>query len=152
LSESGTPDAAGVPARLTLVTLGVGDVSRARAFYGALGWKESSASSGDIAFFHTGGAVVALYNRTALADDCRVPAGGTGFRGITCAINVESVAAVDAAFLAWQAAGGRIVKEAEHVFWGGYSGYGADLDGHLWEIAYNPGFPVLPDGRVQLPD
>ena len=130
-----------VPARLTLVTLGVADVSRARAFYGALGWSESSASNEQVAFFHTSGSVVALYGRGALAEDATVPADGHGFAGVTLAINLGDDGAVDAAIAEWCRVGGTVVKPAQRVFWGGYSGYVADPDGHLWEIAYNPYSP-----------
>jgi uncharacterized protein len=144
---------ADVPARVTLVTLGVADVARATAFFVSLGWRTSGASqTGDVTFFHTGGPVVALYGWDALAEDARVSAGGSGFRGFSVAINLESPAAVDAAVRAWVEAGGTLVKAPELVFWGGYSGYVADLDGHLWELAHNPGFPLRADGSVQLPD
>lgn len=142
-----------VPARATIVTLGVADVARATAFYTSLGWRVSSSSQpGDVTFFHTGGAVIALFGREPLAEDARVSAEGHGFRGVTVAINLASPEAVDAAAAAWVAAGGAMVKPPESVFWGGYSGYVADLDGHLWELAHNPGFPLRADGSVALPD
>ena len=141
-----------VPARVTIVTLGVADVARATAFYTALGWRVSGASQPSISFLHTGGPVVALYGWAALAEDATVSADGSGFRGVTLAINFGSTAEVDADVSAWAAAGGTIVKAPELVFWGGYSGYVADLDGHLWELAHAPGFVLRADGSVELPD
>lgn len=141
-----------VPARVTIVTLGVADVARATAFYVQLGWRVSGASQpGGITFLHTGGPVVALYGRAALAEDARVSGEGGGFRGVTLAINLASTAEVDEAVEAWLVAGGALVKAPELVFWGGYSGYVADLDGHLWELAYAPGFTLRADGSIELP-
>ena len=150
-SPGAAPGPAGVPAWLSLVTLGVDDLSRARAFYAALGWVESSVSNTDVAFFHNAGAVLSLYGRQALAADAGVSPDGAGFRRISLAINLPSETAVDLAFVAWAAAGGTVVKPPERVFWGGYSGYGTDPDGHLWEMAYNPGLPLSSHGRVTLP-
>jgi catechol 2,3-dioxygenase-like lactoylglutathione lyase family enzyme len=140
-----------VPARITLVTLGVADVARSTAFYEALGWRRSGASNDDVSFFHTAGPVLAVWGRTSLADDAAVPVAGDGFRGVAVAINMESPEVVDAALAAWVAAGGTVSKAPEHTDWGGYSGYVADPDGHLWEFAHNPGFPLRPDGTVELP-
>ena len=86
-----------------------------------------------------------------LAEDAAVDEAGAGFRGVSCAMNVTSEAAVDAALAHAEGCGARLVKPAHRVFWGGYSGYFADPDGHLWEVAYNPGFPLSPDGRLVLP-
>ncbi|MEP7114515.1 MAG: VOC family protein [Ilumatobacteraceae bacterium] len=140
-----------VPARLTLVTLGVADVARATSFYEALGWQRSSASNDDVSFFQLGALALSVYGREALADDATVSSEGTGFAGITLAINLESEAEVDRVAAEWVACGGTLVKQPHRVFWGGYSGYVADLDGHLWELAFNPGFPLLADGSMQLP-
>lgn len=146
-------DEGAVPARVTIVTLGVSDVARATAFYTSLGWRASGASQpGSVSFLHTGGAVISLYGREPLAEDAKVSPEGHGFRGVTVAINLVSPEAVDAAASAWVAAGGALVKSPERVFWGGYSGYVADLDGHLWELAHNPGFPLRADGSIELPD
>jgi len=141
-----------VPARLTLVTLGVADVARATTFFEALGWTKSSASNDDVSFFQLGGLALSLFGRQALADDATVSSEGSGFAGFSVAINLESVAEVDRVAAEWVASGGSMVKPPEHVFWGGYSGYLADLDGHLWEVAYNPGFTLRADGSMQLPE
>lgn len=141
-----------VPQRLTIVTLGVADVARSTSFYEGLGWRRSSASQDTITFFRMQGSVLALYQRDALAEDAGIPADGAGFRGVTCALNCESTADVDAAYAEWVAGGATAVKAPEAVFWGGYSSYVADPDGHLWEIAHNPYSPIGDDGLMQLPD
>lgn len=123
--------------RLSIVTLGVRDLTASRAFYTALGWTPVE-EEGDIVFFDLGGVRLALYPRQALADDAEVNASGTGFAGFTLAHNEPSPEAVDAAFAEALAAGGRQIKAPQAVFWGGYSGYVADPDGFLWEIAHNP--------------
>jgi predicted lactoylglutathione lyase len=139
-------------ARLSLVTLGVSDLSRATAFYTTLGFDKSSVSvEGDVTFFRTAGSVLALYARERLAEDAGVAPEGTGFRGVALAMNCDSEDAVDQAFEQWASAGASIMKNPEHAAWGGYTGYVADLDGHLWELAYNPGFTFTPDGQVDLP-
>jgi hypothetical protein len=140
-----------IPARLTLVTLGVADVARSTLFYEALGWQRSSASNDDVSFFQLGGLALSVFGRQALADDAAVSSDGSGFAAISLAINLESVAEVDRVAAEWVACGGAMVKQPEHVFWGGYSGYVADPDGHLWELAYNPGFVVSADGSITLP-
>jgi len=125
--------------RLSIVTLGVADLVRARRFYEeGLGWKASSASQGDVVFFQLGGMALALYPREALAEDACVDAKGSGFSGITLAYNVRAKAEVSAFLAVAEAAGGKILKPARDVFWGGHSGYFADPDGHLWEVAWNP--------------
>lgn len=140
-------------ASISLVTLGVSDFQRALAFYrDGLGWPVSSASGDDVAFFRTGGAVLALYPRALLAEDANLPADGSGFGGIALAHNVGSKELVDEALATAVAAGGTILKPAEDAFWGGYSGYFADPDGYPWEVAWNPFFPLAPDGSVQLPE
>jgi predicted lactoylglutathione lyase len=130
-----------VPAHLSLVTLGVTDLARSVAFYEALGWQQSSASEGTIAFFSLGGTNLALYGVEALADDALQPPASGGFRGVTLAINVLSVEAVDRLLTSFVAAGATVVKPPQPAEWGGYSGYVADPDGHLWELAYNPYSP-----------
>ncbi len=142
-----------IPARVSLTTLGVRDVRASTAFYQALGWPLSSASQeGDVSFFNTAGGVLALFGRSALAEDAHLPDNEvTGFRGTSLAINLESEKLVDEAFEQVRAAGGRILKPPERVFWGGYSGYFADPDDHVWEVAHNPGWPIGEDGRPQLP-
>ena len=141
----------GLSPRLSIVTLGVANVARARSFYEELGWQPSSASQEQIVFFQLSGVVLALFNRDQLADDATVAPAGDGFRAVTLAHNVESEAAVDAALAHAERSGASIVKPASKVFWGGYSGYFADPDGHLWEVAYNPFFAFDEAGRLALP-
>ncbi len=139
--------------RITLVTLGVRDLDASRAFYrDGLGWPMSSVSNDDVAFFRTGGVVLSLYPRHLLADDAGVPSDGAGFPGFALAHNVASKDVVDEVLRTAVGAGARLVKPAVDVFWGGYSGYFADPDGFLWEVAWNPGFPLGPDGTMQVPD
>ncbi|MDQ2960648.1 MAG: VOC family protein [Candidatus Dormibacteraeota bacterium] len=142
-----------IPPRVSLATLGARDVATSTAFYRALGWPLSPASvEGEVSFFDTAGGLLGVFGRSALAADAHVPDDELhGFRGCSLAINLESEALVDAAFADVRAAGGTVVKEPEKVFWGGYSGYFADPDGHLWEIAHNPGWPIGDDGRPHLP-
>jgi len=137
--------------RLTLVTLGVRDVPRARAFYERTGFVATDPSDGSVAFFPAGGVVLALFGRTALAEDAQVKDGAAGFSGITIAHNVSTEAEVEKVLAEAASAGGRVVKAAQRAFWGGYSGYFADPDGHLWEVAHNPGFLLDSEGRIQLP-
>jgi catechol 2,3-dioxygenase-like lactoylglutathione lyase family enzyme len=137
--------------RISVVTLGVNDLGRSRAFYERLGWQASSASQGDVVFFRGQGVVLALYPRTALAEDATVGPGGSGFRGITLAYNVRGKDEVAKALEDAKTAGGQVIKPAQDVFWGGHSGYFADPDGHLWEVAWNPHFDLGPSGEVQLP-
>jgi predicted lactoylglutathione lyase len=141
-----------VPQRLSMVTLGVADVARSTAFYESLGWRRSSASQDTVTFFSMEGSALGLFGRGSLADDAGVPADGDGFRAVTVAINCDSRDEVDTVFAEWVAAGGTAVKQPEAVFWGGYSSYVADPDGHLWEIAHNPYAPNDAAGVMQLPD
>jgi hypothetical protein len=128
--------------RISIVTLGVEDLERSTTFYrDGLGLPER-AFDGDITFFTTAGTWLALYPREALAEDATVPTAGSGFSGVTLAHNVASKAAVDAVLAEGETAGAEIVKPAQDVFWGGYSGYFADPDGFLWEVAWNPEFPL----------
>jgi hypothetical protein len=128
--------------RISIVTLGVEDLDESTAFYrDGLGWPQEE-TEGDIAFFETAGPTLALYPRDALAEDATESPEGDGFRGMTLAHNVESKAAVDDALDEANAAGAEIVKPAEETFWGGYSGYFADPDGFLWEVAWNPDFEI----------
>lgn len=124
---------------ITLVTLGVADLDRAIEFYRDLGLPLREREPDDpIAFFDTEGAVLALFPRERLAEDATVPVEGDGFAGITLAHNVDDEAAVDAVLDEAEAAGAEVVKPGQAADWGGYSGYFADPDGHLWEVAYNP--------------
>jgi uncharacterized protein len=136
--------------RISLVTLGVADLARARAFYVALGWREAPAPADDIAFFQAGGMVLGLWDRASLAADSAVPDAG-GWGGVTLAYNVDSPAAVDAVIDEARAAGAVIGREPAATFWGGYSAVFIDPDGHPWEIAHNPGWPLGADGSITLP-
>jgi catechol 2,3-dioxygenase-like lactoylglutathione lyase family enzyme len=139
--------------RITLITLGVHDLDRSLRFYrDGLGWPLSSASvAGEVAFFRSSGAVLALYPRELLAKDAHLTPEGSGFGAIALAQNVHVRGQVDAILAQAQAAGGSILKPAEEAEWGGYHGYFADPDGFPWEIAWNPGFPFAPDGSLDLP-
>jgi catechol 2,3-dioxygenase-like lactoylglutathione lyase family enzyme len=136
--------------RLSLITLGVADVARARRFYEALGFKAGRASQESVTFFAAGGVVLALFGREPLAADAGVADSAPGFSGIALAHNARSESDVDAALAEAVAAGAKLIKPAAKTFWGGYAGYFADPDGHLWEVAHNPHFRLLPDGRVDL--
>jgi predicted lactoylglutathione lyase len=146
------PRAAGpIPQHLSLVTLGVADVAVSRAFYERLGFVAAAFDSKDVAFFDMNGTILAVFGRGALAEDAAVSPEGSGFRAVSCAFNLESEAAVDAAMAHAAVCGAAIVQPARKVFWGGYAGYFADPDGHLWEIAFNPFWPLDADGRPRLP-
>jgi catechol 2,3-dioxygenase-like lactoylglutathione lyase family enzyme len=134
--------------RVSVVTLGVADVGRARAFYEALGWKGES-PDGEVVFFQAGGMVLALWSRDKLAADSAVTDGG-GWGGVTLAHNVASAAAVDAVLAQASAAGATVGRGAARTFWGGYSGVFIDPDGHPWEVAHNPGWLLAADGSVRL--
>ena len=140
-----------VPARISIVTLGVDNLARSKAFYEALGWEIAGSVGDEICWFRTSDSYLGLFDRESLARDAGLRSEPTAeFGGITLAINVESEAAVDAAIQAAQGAGARILKPAERTEWGGYSGYFADPDGHPWEVAYNPTFPIGDDGRITI--
>ena len=134
--------------RLSLVTLGVADLDRARRFYEALGWRETPRAEG-VVFFQSGGMVVGLWSREALAADSGVDDTG-GWGGITLAHNVASPAEVDAVIDEARVAGAAIVREPAATFWGGYSGVFVDPDGHPWEVAHNPGWTLGEDGSIVL--
>ena len=138
--------------RISIVTLGVADVAASTAFYEWLGWKRSSASQEGVTFIRMKGTVLALFGREALAKDAQVADTAPGFSGVTLAHNVSSATGVDAVIKFAVACGARLVKAPEKVSWGGYSGYFADPDGHLWEVAHNPFFPMDEQGHVVLPD
>lgn len=125
--------------KLNVITLGVSDLTASLRFYqDGLGWKTAGDSSDSIAFFDMGGIVLALYPRKLLADDVSIPEQGSGFPGITLAYNAKSEEEVNQVFAQVEKLGATIVKPPQKVFWGGYSGYFADPDKHLWEVAYNP--------------
>ncbi len=140
--------------RINIVTLGVYDLAAARAFYeDGLGWRVSSASNEHIVFMQLGALVLALYPWKALAEDALQDSSavGEGFRGMTLAHNVADKESVAPILALAEKAGGKIVKPAQDVFWGGHSGYFADLDGHLWEVAWNPFVSLSPTGELILP-
>jgi catechol 2,3-dioxygenase-like lactoylglutathione lyase family enzyme len=138
--------------RISLVTLGVSDLSRSIAFYERLGWTRSVRKAEGVAFFQMGCTAFGLYPKGEMAKDAGISAVGSGFCGVTLAQNVRSRGEVDQTIADAVAAGATLVKAPSEIFWGGYLGYFADPDGYLWEIAWNPGFEVLADGSVRLPD
>jgi predicted lactoylglutathione lyase len=138
-----------VEQRLSLVTLGVRDLARARAFYEALGWKTGAKPDDDVVFFQSGGMIVALWGRDQLAEDSGVDDGG-GWGGVTLAHNVRSPEEVDAVLAEAERAGAAIPREGGKTFWGGYSGVFVDPDGHPWEVAHNPSWTIAEDGSVHL--
>lgn len=135
--------------RISLVTLGVGDLGRARRFYEALGWTTRAAANDDIVFFQAGGMIVALWDRDKLAEDTVVSDNG-GWGGITLAHCVRSPEEVDAVLAEAQAAGATLTRPADETFWGGYSGAFVDPDGNAWEIAHNPHWTLREDGSISL--
>ena len=135
--------------RLSLVTLGVGDLARARAFYEALGWTTGAGADDDVVFFQAGGMIVALWSRASLAEDSGVEDSG-GWGGVTPAYNARSPAEVDAVIEEARRAGSRIAREPAATFWGGYSGVFVDPEGHPWEVAHNPHWTIAEDGSVHL--
>jgi uncharacterized protein len=135
--------------RISLITLGVDDLARSREFYEAgLGWSPAAAPGG-VVFYQLPGIAFALFGRADLAQDARHPIDGR-FSGITIAVNQRTEADVDAVLQQAQAAGGTVLKAAEHTEWGGYSGYFADPDGHVWEVAVNPAWTINPDGTLTV--
>jgi len=135
--------------RLSLVTLGVSDLARARAFYEALGWETGAEPGDDVVFFQMPGAIVALWDRARLAEDSVVQDPG-GWGGITLAYNTRSPAEVDAVLAEAEAAGATIGRPGAETFWGGYSGVFIDPDGHPWEVAHNPRWTIAEDGSTRL--
>ena len=135
--------------RVSLITLGVSDLERARAFYETLGWTTGAAPGDDVVFFQAGGMIVALWSRAQLAEDTVVEDGG-GWGGITLAYNVRSPSEVDAVLAEAAAAGATIGRPGAETFWGGYSGVFIDPEGHAWEIAHNPHWTLRDDGSVSL--
>lgn len=138
--------------RINIVTLGVTDIARARGFYERLGFKASGAGNEHVAFFAANGIVLALFGHDALAEDAHLGATALpAFRGVSLAWNCASEAETDAVLRHAETCGATILKPAQKVFWGGYSGYFADPDGHLWEVAYNPFFPLDANQHLVLP-
>jgi uncharacterized protein len=136
--------------RVSLVTLGVADLERSRAFYEALGWRSDSKPEDGVVFFQSGGMVLGLWSREELANDSEVVDNG-GWGGVTLACNVGSPADVDAFLAKARAAGARIAREGGETFWGGYNGVFIDPDGHPWEIAHNPFWTLGAEGDITLP-
>jgi len=135
---------------VSMIALGVADLARSRAFYEALGFAAGPGSNEDIVFFQIGALVLSIFPRKLLAEDAEVADDGHGFDGVTLAHNYSSEDAVDAAMAHALASGATLKKKPQKVFWGGYSGYFADPDGHLWEVAYNPFVKVDDHGIVTL--
>jgi predicted lactoylglutathione lyase len=138
---------------ISLITLCVADIAKATSFYEALGFvKSKKASQDEVSFFRAGGVVLALWGREAQIEDANAEGLWTGNGGIVVAQNVASERDVDAVMARAEAAGAQILKPATKTFWGGYNGYFADPDGHAWEIAYNPHWPLDVEGKVELPE
>ena len=138
--------------RLSLVTLGVADLARSREFYERLGWRRSMAKAEGVVFFQAGGMALALFPRSELARDARIAPEGSGFSGISLAYNTRTRDEVDAVLAEAEAAGATLLKPGEEASWGGYSGYFSDPDGFPWEVAWNPSFRMMEDGRIRIPD
>jgi len=138
--------------RVSIITLGVADLERSSEFYERLGWRRSMAGAEGVVFFQAGGMALALFPRHELAKDANIAADGHGFSGISLAYNARNREDVDAVLAEAQSAGAKILKSAQEAFWGGYSGYFSDPDGFLWEVAWNPSFPMAEDGSIRIPD
>jgi uncharacterized protein len=139
-----------VQQRVSLITLGVRDLARARRFYEGLGWRTRAAPEDDVVFFQAGCMILALWGRDRLAEDTVVSDTG-GWGGVTLAYNARSPAEVDAVLAEADAAGGTIKRRGAETFWGGYSGVFVDPEGHPWEVAHNPHWTIADDGSVVLP-
>ena len=137
--------------RVSPITLAVRDLPRVARFCEELGWHRSGTGGDGVAFFQLGPLILAVWSRTELAADAIVPSEGSGFRGVSLAYNVRNAEDVDAALAAVVAAGGRVTRPAHDAFWGGRTGYFTDPDGNLWEVAWNPDFPIDEQGGVHLP-
>ena len=140
---------AGMEQRVSVITLGVSDLARARAFYEALGWRTNAGPDDDVAFFQAGGLVVSLWSRASLAEDSGVEDAG-GWGGVTLAYNTRSETEVDEVVTEAERAGGTVARAPGPTFWGGYSGVFLDPDGHPWEVAHNPHWRVRHDGSIDL--
>ncbi|MCY3985062.1 MAG: VOC family protein [Roseovarius sp.] len=140
------------PQRVTLITLGVSDLLRSREFYKAMGWRESGQSQENVAFFQINGMALGLFGMESLAEDQGRKGKSLGTGAISLAQNFTSPRDVDEAFNRAVKCGATMLKKPQNVFWGGYSGYYADPDGHAWEVAYNPFWPLEEDGSLRLPN
>lgn len=138
--------------RVSVITLGVANLKRSTDFYERLGWRRSMAEAEGIVFFQAGGMALALFPRDELAKDANLAPGGSGFNGISLAYNTRNRAEVDSILKDAEAAGARLLKATQEAVWGGYSGYFSDPDGFLWEVAWNPSFPVAEDGSIRIPE
>jgi len=138
--------------RVSIVTLGVADLKRSTEFYERLGWRRSMAKAEGVVFFQAGGMALSLFPRPELAKDANIDPEGRGFNGVSLAYNARNRAEVDSVLEEAEAAGAKLLKPAQVAFWGGYSGYFSDLDGFLWEVAWNPSFPMAEDGSIRVPD
>lgn len=136
---------------VSIITLGVDDMIRSREFYERMGWHRSVVRAEGIVFFQAGGLALALFPRDELAKDANVQSDSGGFRRMSLAYNARSRDEVDSILAQAKAAGATILKPAQEAPWGGYSGYFSDPDGFLWEVAWNPHFPIVPDGSIRLP-
>lgn len=140
------------PPRLTLVTLAVSDLAQARAFYCRLGFRASSASEASVVFYDAGGTVLALWSRAALAEDAGVTDTASGFSGVSLGWNVAGESDVERVLAHATTCGARLLKPAQKASWGGTTGYFADPDGHIWEVAHNPFWPLDERGLIELPE
>jgi catechol 2,3-dioxygenase-like lactoylglutathione lyase family enzyme len=140
-----------VEQRVSLITLGVSDLARARAFYEAMGWTTRAEPDDDVVFFRTPGCILALWGRAELAEDSAVSDPG-GWGGVTLAYNVRSPEEVDSVLADVDGAGGTVTRPGGETFYGGYSGVFVDPDGHPWEVAHNPRWTLNDDGSITLPD
>lgn len=140
------------PQRVSLITLGVVNIDRSKQFYSDLGWVPAPRGGDTIIFYQLRGIVLGLFGRNALAEDQNRPAIQLGTGAMTLALNMADRQSVDSAYVRALNAGATSLKEPQEVFWGGYSGYYADPDGHVWEVAHNPYWPLEDDGSLTLPD
>jgi catechol 2,3-dioxygenase-like lactoylglutathione lyase family enzyme len=138
--------------RITILTVGVDDLERSTVFFERLGWRRSVRQAQGVSFFQCGSVAFSLFPRSELAKDAGISPKGEGFGGFAIAYNTRSKGDVDAVLAEAKLAGADVVRPAQEAFWGGYSGYFRDLDGHLWEVAWNPSFPIDDSGAVRLPD
>jgi predicted lactoylglutathione lyase len=136
--------------RFTIVTLGAKDLAASTSFFERLGWRRSGNYQG-VTFFQCGCVALALYPQAELAKDAGIASHGENFQGFTISYNTRSRQEVDHVLSEVKSAGAEVIKPATDAVWGGYSGYFRDLDGHVWEVAWNPGFPLDENGAVKLP-
>jgi predicted lactoylglutathione lyase len=138
--------------RVSIITLGVAELERSKKFYERLGWRSSMASAEGVVFFQAGGMALALFPRHELAKDANISFEGHGFSPVSLAYNARNRDDVDSVLAEAGATGAKLLKPAQEAFWGGYSGYFSDLDGFVWEVAWNPNFSIAKDGSIRIPD